>query len=230
MAALTQTKIDELVNEMNQRYQPSDGRCLATPAQMNLLLDKLEAYTEEVQEVASEEGLDDDTNVAQWSLDMAAWQQRMAHYRSELDEVPRAQWHTSQGCEAIYQQVTAPLLDGVFYEILPGIVLSEEEKASILAGGPSNPKPNDVITPFTLGNQVLVYQQHQAERARKFWEDLLNEANALAKKAKKAVQQAGKLALPWGVALIGVAAVVGVGYLFVKSRKPARGADYDEAA
>lgn len=228
MGQLTKTDLDVLIKEMNQRYQP-EGKCLATPAQMNLMLKKLEAYTEEVQEMAADQGIDDDANVQQWALDMAAWQQRMAHYKAELAEVPKNEWSTKKGCDAIYQNVTAPLLDGIWYEILPGIVLSQAEKTNIVSGtghpitdikrphpeGHSNPKPPDVGTPFTLGNQVLVYQEHQKERARLFWEDLKASARRLAEAAKKA----GKVALPWGVLLLGTAAVVGVGYLIVKAQK-----------
>ncbi len=216
MAALTQTDIDILVQKMNDRYQPKTGVCVATPAQMDNLLKRLNAYTKQVQDAAEDEGLDKDTNVAQWALDMASWQQRIAHYKQELLLIPKSDWDTETGCEAIYETVTSPLLDGVYYEVLPGIVLSPQEKVDILAGGQSNPKPNDVISPFTLGNQVLVYKQHQKERADQFWKDL----EASAKRLKKAIAEAGKLALPWGILLLGAAAVVAVGYLIVKTRSP----------
>lgn len=234
MAVLTMTDVSAVMAEMNARYQPDDGRCVATPAQMNLLLNRLDAYTKEVQQQAKKEGLDDDSNVTQWALDMGAWQQRMQHYRSELEQIPKDKWQSPESCEAIYMNVTAPLLDGFYYEVLPGIVYAPDEKAAVLAGaghgtfkgfkdiarphpaGHSNPKPPDVATPFSLGNQVLVYQQHQKERWDKFWEDLWSSAEALAKRTGKALKEAGKVAAPLGMFLFGAAAVVGVGYVLYR--------------
>ena len=230
MSVLTQVDAAALVKEMNSRYQPP-GRCVATPLQMNLLLKKLSEYTTEVQKAANREGLDDDSKVPQWAADMASWQQRLAHYQLMLNQVPRTQWSSTKGCEDIYTTVTAPLLDGIYYEVLPGIVLTEQEKAQMLAGtghgtfgqdtphkhpeGHSNPKPPDVMTPFSLGNQVLVYQQHQKERAQQFWADLKKAANALV----QAAREGGKIALPYGVLLLGVAAVGGVMYLAYRGNR-----------
>jgi hypothetical protein len=79
-------------------------------------------------------------------------------------------------------------------------------------GGESNRKPPDVATVFSLGNQVVVYREHQAERARKFWEDL----EAQFKKLLKGVKGIGTdFLLPLGLVLAG-----GVGvYLIVQQRK-----------
>jgi hypothetical protein len=216
MSKVTQTDIDSLIKEMNAFYFVK-GKCKATPEQLSLLLDRLEAYTDEVSDAADDTGIDEDANVMQWSLDMASWQQRMGRYREILDDVPDSQWRTASGCKAIEQSVTSPLLRGVFYEVLPGIVYSDEEKARVVAGGASNPKPPDVHVPFTLGNQVVVYQEHQDYRMRMFWSDLKEAALDLLRAAKDLAQ--GTL-LPIGWMLFGAAAVIGVGYyIWTNSKK-----------
>jgi hypothetical protein len=257
MAQLTKNDIDTLMKQMNVRYQPYSGECVATPAAMDLLLQRLRAYTTEVQKAAEREGLDEDENVQQWALDMAAWQQRLGHYQAELNSVPESEWYTKKGCEAIYTEVTAPLMDGIWYTILPGISLMPEEKSRMQSGvghpqldvgrctdasckevvipdhppGHSNVKPPDVHVPFTLGNQVLVYQQHQRERWEQFWKDLWDETKKMGEK----LQKAGTAALDIGTGLapwiLGTVAVVGAGYLYFKYKaSKKRPKEYEEKA
>lgn len=242
MPKLQQKDIDDLVQEMNDFYQPKSGECVATPRQMDLLLKRLEAYTDEVQQKAQQEGLDDDKNVLQWSNDMSHWVERLATYQSRVASVPPDQWSTPEGCRAIYKTVTAPLLDGIWYTPMPGISFNQAELDRMASGkgypppgtgggppnapeGHSNAKPNDVITPFTLGNQVLAYQDHQKARARQFWSDLYDSAKNF---VKKTVEGAEKLAkgvnrgLGIGGKLFVVAAVAGAGYgiyRIVKARR-----------
>jgi hypothetical protein len=195
MAQLTTTDVGREVAKANDFYQPKDGRCVATPAQLRALLDRLEQRTSEVQEAADDEGIVSDTNVAQWASDMAAWQTRLQRYQDVLDGIPKSDWESDAGCHAAYKYVTAPLLDGIYYERLPGIVLNSEELARIASGvdhpaldvttpghpgGHSNPKPPDVATPFMLGNQVVTYGQWQDEMWRLFWEDVVANAKKLA--------------------------------------------------
>lgn len=240
MATLTKKAADQIVQEMNDRYQPMDGRCIATPLQMRLLIDKLDEYTKEVQKAASEDvggftelKLSDDTDVLQWSSDMAAWQVRLARYRSVVDAVPAKNQNTAAGCKEIYPFVTAPLLDGIYYEILPGIVLSQQSKENITSGtghtspdinhphpaGHSLPGPNDVVTPFSLGNQVLEYKEHQKERFELFWKDLWEEAQNLGGKTKKTLTDVSFGGAPIFVWVAGGAAVVALGYLFFSRPK-----------
>lgn len=197
MATVSQTDVSREVTRANETFQPADGRCLATPAALRPLLERLYDYTEEVRKEADRHGLGSDTNVAQWARDMSTWEFRLAEYFEALDRVPMSERDTVVGCETIYETVTAPLLDGIYYTQAPGIVLNEEEIARIASGtghpsggipdvttlghppGHSNPKPPDVATPFMLGNQVIVYRDWQAERWRLFWDDLLQGARSL---------------------------------------------------
>jgi hypothetical protein len=247
MPALTTTDIGDLMKRLNAVYQPK-GVCAATPRRMRLLLDRLQAYTTEVQlartkyktlGVASIAGgvggvpIGDllgggDVDVAQWRRDMANWQYRLAEYQSVLDSVPEDQLDTAAGCDQIYALVTAPLLDGIWYEELPGVVLSQEEKTRIMMGaghpqtdvtgdhpgGHSNPKPPDAITPFSLGNQIIIYQDFQRENAERFFEDLLNNAKKLGTPDD----------WPWWVkaALVtGAGVIVGIAGLYVYQMLPA---------
>lgn len=185
--------IGNLMQQMNEFYAPQGARCRATPRQMGLLLDELAAYTHEVQKVASEEGLDADTNVTQWALDMASWQARLAGYRRALETIGKGDLDSEHGCELVYRHVTGPLLDGLHYTAAVGILLDTAERERIKTGkghsatdkpephpeGHSNPKPPDVVTPFSLGNQVLVYQQFQAERWFNWVRKLLVKAGKL---------------------------------------------------
>jgi hypothetical protein len=175
--------VGAIVREKSALYQPEGKRVpgdpatqdkptQATPFNIKALLDQLDLYTKAVQEAANQEGLTEDANVQQWALDMSNWQYRLAHYYEVLRMLPPEQAETLAGADAIYFQVTAPLLDGVYYEVLPGIMLNDEERQRIANGEGSNPKPPGVFYPFTLGNQVVEYRNHQRERWEKLWEDL----------------------------------------------------------
>lgn len=265
--ALTRQAIDQVVRDMNDFYQPGNEACgKATPAQMALLLERLDEYTQRVKDAAAKEGLatewtdpwtgesrtTGDAHNPQFAVDMANWEQRLEHYRSVLESVAEEDFETEEGCAKIYRKVTGPLLDGIWYEVLPGVNLNSEEKTRITTGqghpttdvpttlggqdhppGHSNPKPPDVISPFTLGNQVLVYKEHQDQRLREFWDDLQKGAmallNAATAAAKGLFKGFGKLTDPdWlrsaGLVLLGVAGVGVVTALVVRqvrlSRQP----------
>lgn len=216
MAEITNTNVGDLVEALRDLFLPvydtgQRGRVReacghATPQQLSLLYRELRKYTDEVKSAADRHGLlrewsdlwtgekrtEVDPNVSQFGLDMAHWEIRLARYAEALDSVtPEDAW-TLQGCRRIYPLVTGPLLDGIWYEVLPGLSLNAEEKQRMAShrghpdendvttfvagelhpGGHSNAKPPDLITPFSLGNQVLVWKEHQDERARQFWADL----------------------------------------------------------
>lgn len=234
MPILTETNIGKLVEDLQRFYAPDREICgRATPQQISILLDRLEAYTNEVRAAADKEGLDDDDNVAQWATDMANWQLRLAHYRKIINSLPSASWADKAGCVLAWRLVTAPLLYGIWYDVQPGIGLSSDSKARIASGeghptidivvtvagkehpgGHSDAMVPDVILPFTLGNQVLVYKEHQEERARLFWEDLKQSAKDFVANVKKAAKWTTWIA----VAAAGVVAVGGVVW-FVRRMK-----------
>jgi hypothetical protein len=237
MATLTETEVGKEVARANEIFQPKDGSCAATPRAMQMLLERLQTYTEEVQAEADSNGIDSDKNVAQWAKDMSNWQRRLGDYQQIVEAVPEEQQDTAEGCMAIYTTVTAPLLDGIFYTQAPGIVLNQEEVDRIRSGaghpgtdvttraheaGHSNAKPPDVATPFSLGNQVLVYKEWQAERWRLFWDDLI-------KSAEDVFGGLGSIFTPWTwptwvkitVAAAGAAAIGTGTYLAIrKIRRP----------
>jgi len=265
MATITQQDVSRLVEDIHALYIPDREACgKATPAQMRLLVERLADYTERVKKAASEFKL-----VTEWydpwtgtlkstgskynpmfAVDMANWEQRLSHYRRFLDAVPDAQANDVTGCELIYKQVTAPLLDGIYYEAHSGLNLNDEERARISSGqghpntdvmttvngkdhppGHSNAKPPDVISPFTLGNQVLVWKDHQDERLREFWTDLKEGAIALPKSIADGISKGAQNVLnpfgrgflmPLGVALLGLSAVVITGMVVVNRSKSKR--------
>lgn len=216
MPALTLQDVSDLMREFNATYQPK-GVCAATPRKMKLLLDLLEEYTDEVQWARNKyralgiagialgpAGIaitqllgGGDVSVAQWRRDMANWQYRLGEYQRLVEAIPESEWDSPEGCSELYPLVTAPLLDGIWYQVLPGIVLNSEEKQRIreakrhcpegetctdityrdpVSGdhppGHSNPKPPDAMTPFSLGNQIIVYQDFQRENASRLLDDL----------------------------------------------------------
>ncbi|MCH9637755.1 MAG: hypothetical protein K0U16_07410 [Gammaproteobacteria bacterium] len=229
MPALTITDVGQIVREFNGIYQPK-GQCFATPRRMKQLLEQLQEYTDEVQwarnkykalgvagiafgpgGIAVTELLGGgDVDVAQWRRDMANWQYRLGQYQLVLDGIPKEMLDTPEGCREIYPLVTAPLLDGIYYQVMPGIVLSQAEKETMRRGdshcpagmdtcvdvpyrpgggeevpageardhpmGHSLPKPPDVVTPFSLGNQIIVYQDFQRENFQRFIDDLIKGA------------------------------------------------------
>jgi hypothetical protein len=237
MPRITPQDVGDIVKKMNAMYQPPDGRCAATPEKMDLLVTKLEAYTKEVQKQRHGDDPDADLinyfdiswgSASQWANDMAHWQARLGRYRQVLDEVPKSEWRTVAGCKAIYSLVTAPLLDGIYYEVLPGIVLNEEEKQRILMGsghpgpgvldvvtldhpgGHSNPKPPDVSTPYSLGNGILIFQEFQRENFARLLSDL-NKA------FKDAIAKVTQIAFPVAAVGIGLVVVGAIGYALYKA-------------
>lgn len=190
---VTLTDVGALVAEKNKLYQPEGPRIPgdpryqdkpsnATPTNLKMLLDQLDAYTKAVQEAAEKEGMTNDSVVQQWQNDMANWQFRLAHYYQALAMAPAAERDTLAGADAVYFTVTSPLLDGVWYEIAPGINYSPPEKERMAKGGLegfSERKANDLYFPFMLGNQVVVYREHQSEMWDKLWEDLAANAKRL---------------------------------------------------
>jgi len=219
-------EVGSIVREKSELYQPHGARIPgdpasenlptnATPENMRTLLDQLDVYTKAVQEAADEEGLTTDANVQQWSADMSNWQYRLGHYYEVLRTVPSSEAGTTKAADLIYFEVTAPLLDGVYYEVLPGIVLNEEEKQRISEGGGSNWKPPGVYTPFSLGNQVVEYRNHQRERWDKLWGDLKASLKKVALTGAQAIWQVVKAA-----AVAGVGGLVGglVTYAAIRRR------------
>jgi hypothetical protein len=227
---LNETDVGQLVKDQNERYQPQGPRIPgdpqrenlpsnATPAAMLILLDALVKYTEQVQSAAAKEGMNADVVMAQWQKDISNWVARLNHYREVTRSVSPEDANNLAGADAIYFTVTSPLLDGYWYEVLPGMNLSDEEKARMQQGPPngvSNKKPPDVYVPFSLGNQVLIYQQHQRERWDQLWVDVWENTLALPGQAADKLKKAGWDFMPWLVA--GGVAVVGggVAYLLVQ--------------
>ena len=225
--------VAQIVADKNRIYQPEGPRIPglpghdqkpsnATPAQIKLLLDELGAYTEEVQKAAAEEGVTADVVMGQWQSVMSHWIARLNHYNEVLRSIPPEDAETLAGADAIYFNVTAPLLDGVYYEVLPGVVLNDEEKERMKGTGPaasSNQKPPDLYLPFSLGNQVRVYREHQRERWDKFWEDVRESASKL----KGGVRDVGESALPWfigaGIFVASAAAAAGIIYAVVQHQR-----------
>lgn len=228
MAELQKADLDKISKEMIALYWPREGQCKATPAQMNLLLKRLRDYTEEVRQAALKTSIVADENTAQWVKDMQNWQARLARYQKYVDQAPKEHWYDEDGCAAVYQEVTAPVVQGIWYEELPGISLSDAEKEAMVKGvghgqfgvdvsgehppGHSNPKPPDFHVPFTLGNQVIEYRKAQKERLEKFWTDLKSEATKLQEKAAGVLEVAHK-ALPWTALILGLVALVWIVYI-----------------
>lgn len=247
MPRITPQDVGDIVKKMNAMYQPPDGRCAATPKQMDFLVKKLEAYTTEVQK--QRYGWDPDLgwinridiswgSASQWANDMAHWQTRLARYREVLDDVPNSEWETVAGCKAIYSLVTAPLLDGIFYEEFPGINLNNIERERIQSGrghppadvldvatrdhpgGHSNPKPPDVATPYMLGNGILIFQEFQRENLTRLWEDIK-------KNFERFLKLIPAVAFPVGAVIFGVAAIGLIGYGLYKSDQSRRPESFD---
>lgn len=232
---ITTTDIAALVARENAFYQPKGTRIpghperkdfptRATPANMMMLIDQLDEYTRQVQDAAEKEGLVDDEYVQQWSNDMSNWVLRLNQYRRHLETIPtEANADTIEGADEIYWWVTAPLLDGVWYERLPGIMLSDVEIDRMRQGPPagySERKPPDVHVPFSLGNQVMVYKQHQRERWEQFWEDIKQNARDLVIPSPDTIEKLKAAAVVVGGALVGGTAT----YFLVRNIGRPRGA------
>lgn len=154
---ITNQDIDQIVKEAGQRFLHQE-RCVANKPNMTELVDRLEEYTEEVATAAETYGLTTDANVAQWNKDYNNWLLRLARYRRALKE---ARYEGgAESCEELRASVNEPLLVGWYEPGTPGIVNPEVQTVA------------DVATPYMLGNQVIVYRQHQEERIKMLIEDL----------------------------------------------------------
>lgn len=157
MTTITNHKVDEVVKEAGARFlhQPT---CAANKPNMLEFVQTLEDYTDEVQDAADAYGMTDDTVMQQWAKDMNNWRLRLAGY---YDALSKAQYESgSQSCEELRATVNEPLLVGWYEPGTPGIVNPDVQTVA------------DVATPFMLGNQVIVYREHQKERLEKLLEDL----------------------------------------------------------
>lgn len=195
MSTVSKQEIDEVVKKYRERLLPKEGYCQATPAAMAMVVAELDDLTKSIIKESQSSGLIVDTNVAQWATDLATWQQRLAAYKSiladTLEKTASAKGSKTALCESIFKSVTSPLLDGYWYTNAPGIVFNQQELTRMKAGigrptldsavkingsptpdGASNPKPADIITPFTLGNQLATWQDHQSDRFYSFFSDL----------------------------------------------------------
>lgn len=157
MTTVTHTKLDQIVKEAGHRFlhQPT---CIANKRNMLELVERLEEYTDEVAEKADEYGMTTDANVAQWNRDYNNWLLRISRYRHALEAAKFESGNDS--CEELRVPVNEPLLVGWYPAGTPGIQNTDQQTIA------------DVATPFILGNQVLVYQEHQQWRLERLLKDL----------------------------------------------------------
>ena len=157
MTTMTNQKVDEVVKEAGARFigQP---QCAANKPNMLELVQTLEAYTDEVQTAADTYGLTGDQYMQQWANDMHNWRLRLAGYYAALS---KARYESGpESCEELRATVNEPLLVGWYEPGTPGIVNPDLQTVA------------DVATPYMLGNQVIVYRQHQKERLSKLIDEL----------------------------------------------------------
>jgi hypothetical protein len=162
MTQISSQDIAKLVKEAGARFI-GHPTCVANKPNMLEFVERLDEYTDEVVAAADEHGLSDDLYVPQWARDMNNWKLRLAGYYRALE---RAQYESGpESCEELRATVNEPLLVGWFQPGTPGIVNPEVQTVA------------DIATPYMLGNQVVVYRDHQEER---FWQLLadLNPLNA----------------------------------------------------
>lgn len=157
MSEISNQEIDDVVKEAGARFIRQPG-CMANKPNMLELVQTLEQYTDEVQEAADSYGLSDDEYVPQWAKDMNNWRLRLAGY---YDALGKATYEAGpESCEELRATVNEPLLVGWYLPGTPGIVNPDVQTVA------------DVATAYMLGNQVIVYRDHQRERLQKFLEDL----------------------------------------------------------
>lgn len=211
MAILTMTDVGNLVKKMNKTYQPA-GKCSAAAdlPHMQLLVDKLRSYTDQVQEEAESNGYawisssiftpaaTDSENMGQWITDMANWRERLAGYQSALDQATILDGIDS--CRELYPTVIGPLLDGNYSDALStaGIV------------NPAVPTVNDVAYPYMLGNQIAVWQEFQKKNFAALVGYMIDEGKRVARAAGRAVRKGAPSALMIGAGI--AVAAVGVGW------------------
>jgi hypothetical protein len=157
MTQISNQDIAKVVREAGARYI-GHPTCVANKRNMLELVQTLDAYTDEVQNAADDYGLTGDENMAQWAKDMNNWRLRLAGYVQALQ---RARYEDGpESCEELRATVNEPLLVGWFEPGTPGIVNPDVQTIA------------DVATPYMLGNQVLVYRDHQRERLDLLLQDL----------------------------------------------------------
>lgn len=157
MSELSNKDVGRIVKDATEKFlrQPT---CVADRRNMRTLVEKLERYTDQVQEAADQHGISTDYNVQQWAKDMENWRVRLSLYYEALDNAQYASG--PQSCEELRERVTEPLLVGWYPDDYPGIVNPDVQTVP------------DVAMPYILGNQVVVYRDHQRQRVDRLICDL----------------------------------------------------------
>lgn len=217
---LTTVDIGKLVKKMNKVYQPA-GRCaeLTDKPHMQLLINRLRSYTNQVQEEADSNGyawvssslftpaLTEGATMGQWISDMANWRERLAGYQAALDSADVE--YGLESCRELYGPVVGPLMSGNYSDatVTSGIV------------NPRVPSVPDVAMPYTLGNQVKVWQDFQRQNFEALINIIIDEGRRLGRKVARAARRA---APSIGIIGVGVAvAAVGIGWAAGEIKKNA---------
>lgn len=160
------------VHEMVRRYtveflhqEPN----IATPENVLLLLQHLAELTDELvaaqAERAAETPACHDDAICR---DLRRWQARLEEYYAFTAAVPDADL---QDRNAILWQVTAPLFLG-WYGGKTGHEIELVPDGFGPSFDPMVQHPPDIATPFTLANQLLVWQEWEEERFNRLIDDL----------------------------------------------------------
>lgn len=155
----------------------AQGRNLATPRNLLVLIEQLRALTDELIEQRIGLGVAlPSPAMAQWDTDYSAWRDRLGEYFEAASSA------APDDRRAVLWSVTAPLLLGHYP-----------------TGGPQ--RVADVATPFSLANQLDVDDDWADERLGLLFSDIVDEARRVVADPLKqwALPVAAALALLWWV-------------------------------
>ena len=152
---------------------------LATPVNLAMLLEQLQALTDKLEQADEERrrvpGLlnvipcvfEDGRAVDALCLDLVRWRRRLDEYYMHAASIPAEQGHDRN---TVLWEITAPLFLG-YYGGRTGTEVPLVEGGFPDGFDPTAQHGPDLATPFSLANQLAVYEEFEQEN----WERLLDD-------------------------------------------------------
>ena len=152
---------------------------LATPINLAMLLERLQALTDSLERADEERrrvpGLlnvapcvfDDGRALDALCLDLVRWHRRLDEYTMHATSIPAERSHDR---DAVLWEVTAPLFLG-YYGGRTGTEVPLVEGGFPPAFDPTAQHGPDLATPFSLANQLAVYEEFEQDN----WDRLLDD-------------------------------------------------------
>lgn len=189
---MAQYDVGKVVRDYSVEFLHTEPN-LATPTNLDLLLGTLEQLTAELELADQErrampgteftfECIDPDTGEAfdQLCLDLMRWRVRLDDYRAWVDDVPG---YERDSHEVVLWEVTAPLFLG-YHGGRTGTEIELIEGGYPPGFNVFTQHAPDLATPFSIANELEVYEEFEQEQWDRLLEDIVEETKKVAETGK----------------------------------------------